>query len=232
MSWRVSLLIISVIFLCFILSFWLGGLVLGINRLRSNTKTAQIATVSDRAEVSAENIASPAAILKTVEYEEYSPDHKQKSIEYKMDFAEQLYSGYYEDYYENQMIISIKDDETKKEKYVFVGDDRTGYPHWLGNDHIIFTTYCGTSCQGLYLLDVRDKELKLGVVSYLFVNGYWVTHFHDWFNEELVFGGLLDEVRSAMDGSLPLLIFRMKDDEGEFIGDRKMLFTGKALKSV
>jgi hypothetical protein len=170
--------------------------------------------------------------LREPDYEETSPDRQNRIIRYKIkDYNENLYSNYH-GYLDSNVLIALASLEEEREKYIFVGEERTGDPHWLGNDYIFFTTYCGTSCQGIYLIDTRNKESELGVISYLFEGERWVTHFRDWFGGEFVFEGLLDEVRSEMNGLSPVLIFNMKDDRGNFLGERKMLFMGKSLKSI
>lgn len=149
-----------------------------------------------------------------------------------MSFDSQLYNDYYNDFFLNQKIISVQDIKTSREYYVFTGEERTGDPHWLGNDYIFFTTYCGTSCQGIYLIDTRNKESELGVTSYLFEGERWVTHFRDWFGGEFVFEGLLNEVKSEISGAGPVLIFDMTDDKRNFLGEKKLLFTGNSLKLI
>lgn len=234
MNWKARPLVYITVTFFLLLSFWLGGFVF--TRVGNYKRVMEVKPIIKGAIHALESIeektASPAAKLKKLEYEEMSPDRVQKSIEYKMTFSEQLYSEYYGDYFENQKIIAIKDNKSSKEYYVFTGGERTGDPHWLGNDYIFFTTNCGTSCQGLYLVDTRSKESRLAVISYLFENDRWVTYFQDWFDKKFVFEGLLDDIKSEMTGSSSVLIFSMEDDQGKFLGERKMLFTSNSLKSI
>ena len=172
----------------------------------------------------------PSHKLKEIGYEEISPDNLQKAIEYKMSFDPQLYDDYYNDFFLNQKIISVKNIRTDKEDYVFTGEDRTGDPHWLGNDKIFFTTYCGTACQGLYLVDTGNKESELAVISYVFDgDGPWMTHFKDWFGEEFLFKGLVDEITSMTAGDKSYLIFKMKDVNKNPLAEERFLFMGKSL---
>lgn len=170
--------------------------------------------------------------LREPDYEETSPDRQNSIIRYKIEeYNENLYSNYH-GYLDSNVLIALASLEEEREKYIFVGGERTGDPHWLGNDYIFFTTNCGTSCQGLYLVDTRSKESRLAVISYLFEKDRWVTYFHDWFDRKFVFEGLLDDIKSETNSAGSVLIFSMKDDQRNFLGERKMLFTGNSLKSI
>lgn len=170
--------------------------------------------------------------LREPNYEETSPDRQNRIIRYKIEnYDENLYSNYH-GYLDSNVLIALDSLEEEREKYIFVGGERTGDPHWLGNDYIFFTTNCGTSCQGLYLVDTRSKESRLAVISYLFEKDRWVTYFQDWFDKKFVFEGLLDDIKSETNSAGSVLIFSMKDDQRNFLGERKMLFTGNSLKSI
>jgi len=183
--------------------------------------------------VSVKASEKPGHRLKEIEYEEISPDNLQKAIEYKMSFDSQLYDDYYKDFFLNQKIISVKNIKTDREGYVFTGEEKVGDPHWLGNDKIFFTTYCGTACQGLYLVDTRSKESQLAVISFYFQDdGPWMTHFKDWFAGEFVFEGLIDKVTSSTVGDRSYLIFKMKDVNKNPLAEERFLFTGKSLEKV
>lgn len=105
---------------------------------------------------------------KEIEYEEFSPDRSKKIILYKTAFNRNFYSGYYNDYFYNNIIVAAVDIENQREYYVFTGEERTGDPHWLGNNRVFFTTHCGTACKGVYLVDTRNRETQLAVWGYLF----------------------------------------------------------------
>lgn len=169
--------------------------------------------------------------LKSLQYKELSPDKSQEIIVYKLKFDPALYNDYYRDYFPNNTVIAVRNIKTQDEDYLFTGEERTGNPHWLGNNNVFFTAYCGTSCQGIYLIDVRDKETYTGVLSYISSDkkGAWQTHFKDWFGQEFVFAGLVDKIRSEMIDSDIYLIFKMQDDEGNSVGEKRFLFTGKKL---
>lgn len=218
-----------------LLTFVLGGLFprgfKNSGRLKeSNLPAVQTGAVLGNAEEKANNSDRK---LKKIKYEELSPDGAQKVIKYKMVFDEQLYDDYYNEFFINQKIIAVEDIKTSKEYYVFTGEERTGDPHWLGDDYIFFTTNCGTSCQGLYLVDVRNKESELAVISYVFNgDGLWMTHFKDWFGEKFIFKGLVDKITSLTVGDESYLILKMKDINKNPLGEERLLFTGDSLKDV
>ena len=121
--------------------------------------------------------------------------------------------------------------ENGKEDYIFTGS-RIGEPKWLGNEHVFFTSYCGSSCQGIYLVDVFNKETEQGVLSYMTSGDDEpvYTYFQDWFGHEFKLNGWVEEIRSETVDNKTYLIFNMRDDEQKSIGQKKFLFTGKALK--
>lgn len=166
--------------------------------------------------------------LRQLRYAEVSPDKVKNIFIYKLIFNKGLYKDYY-DYLESQNIIALEDVKTKHEKYLFIGEERTGDPHWLGNDHVFFTTRCGTDCQGLYLLDTRDQEAKLGVLSYMSDKGFWETVFQDWFGQKFRFPGLVTEVKSETLNAKSYLILQMIDDNEVSLGEKRFLFTDTAL---
>ena len=193
-------------------------------RLEQNKK--QILSAIDKIAVS----QNTKEDLKTLQYKELSPDEAKEAIVYKIKFDPTLYENYYQDYFPNNTIIAVKETKTGRVDYVFTGEERTGNPHWLGNSHIFFTTYCGTACQGIYLVNVQNKETRLGVLGYTFSEeGLWQTHFKDWFGEEFVFKGMVDKIESEIRKNNSYLIFKMQDGEGDFLGQKRFLFTGKKL---
>lgn len=172
--------------------------------------------------------------LKQIESSEISPDKTKEAIEYNLKFDLALFNDYYGDYFPNQNIIAVREIESGRENYVFVGEDRTGDPHWLGNEHIFFTSYCGTACQGIYLVDTRSKESELAVLSYIYNNESkrTETYFKDWFGKEFKFEGLIDEIKSEMVNGEAYLIFNRKDDSGKVFPPKRFLFTQDSLIEV
>lgn len=131
--------------------------------------------------------------------------------------------------FQNQILITMQDIDGQKEEPIFIGDERIGTPKWLDNEHIFFTSYCGTACKGVYLVDVRNKETKLATLSFSFSDvNTWVTHFSDWFGKDFQLQGMLGEMsREFNDGNF-YLIFHKKDGTNlDF--SKKFLFTGEAL---
>lgn len=57
-----------------------------------------------------------------------------------------------------------------------------------------------------------------------------MTYLHDWFGKRFVFEGLLDDVKSQMVDGQAMLIFRMNDDTGNFMGEKRLLFKDDSLK--
>lgn len=172
--------------------------------------------------------------VKDIEHEEFSPNQLKKVVVYKMTFDPELYNDYYEDYFYNRKIIAVRDIKSRREEYIFTGEERTGDPHWLGNNYVFFTTYCGTACRGLYLVDTRNKETWLAVLDHTFSykKDVYDTHFKDWFGQEFVSEGLIDEIKSEMVDDKAYLIFKMKNNQGDFTYEKRFLFTGGELKEV
>lgn len=165
---------------------------------------------------------STQGIVKDVVYEEVSPDGDDSLILYEVP-----------DNPENQEFIIIKNKASKIEDYIYFLDVyRDGIPKWLGNDFVYFSTRCGTSCEGLDLINVHSKQIYNGVLSYIISDekrGPY-TVFDDWFGHEFSLDGLVDEITSEMVSDKVYLIFKMENEEGVFLETKKFLFTGDALK--
>lgn len=133
--------------------------------------------------------------------------------------------------FENHIMIVIQDVNSKKEEPLFIGEERTGMPKWLGEDHIFFISYCGTACQGIYLINVLNKEVKLATLSFTFSDtNTWETHFSDWFGKKFQFPGLLGEISTEFSSDNNFyLVFSKKDQSDNNPSKRRFLFTGEAL---
>lgn len=133
--------------------------------------------------------------------------------------------------FENHIMIAMQDANSQKEEPLFVGEERTGMPKWLGNDHIFFTSYCGTACQGIYLINVLNKEVKLATLSFKFSDtNDWETHFSDWFDKKFQFPGLLGEISTeSRSNDNFYLVFSKKDQLDNKLSKKRFLFTGQAL---
>ena len=165
---------------------------------------------------------STQGIVKDIVYEEVSPDEDHILILYE-----------FLDYPEDREFIAIKSKASKIEQYLYFLDAyKNGIPKWLGNGFIYFTTYCGTSCQGLDLLDINRKQIYHGVLSYMVLDekrGHY-TVFKDWFGQEFTFDGLVDNITSETIKDRTYLILKMENERGQTLGQKRFLFTDKALK--
>ena len=171
---------------------------------------------------------------KVIEYQEGSPDGKNIVTLYKLPYNPSVHIDYYQDYFQNQKIIVVRDLNSQKEYVVFTGEERTNDPHWLGNKHIFFTTYCGTACKGVYLVNTNNKESDFAVWAYIFTKekNSWETHFKDWFGKKFIIEGLVDSLESEILDGQPYIVFKMKDDKGSSLGEKRFLFTGERLMEI
>ncbi|MDA2936542.1 hypothetical protein MYX06_04970 [Patescibacteria group bacterium AH-259-L05] len=172
--------------------------------------------------------------LKELIYEQVSPDQTKKVLVYEMKFDPRLYKGYYEEYFSNSLIISVRELESGRENYIFTGEAYGSYPHWLGNEHVFFTSRCGTACKGLYLIRAGDKETRFGGLSYMFSKeqGVWVAYFRDWFDQKFQFDWFVDEMYSEIVNEKTYLIFKLGDDNGNYVGEKRFIFTGNQLHEI
>lgn len=106
--------------------------------------------------------------------------------------------------------------------------------HWLGNDHVFFTVYCGSSCQGLILLNVitgKTHSTTIASMSSLVEKSY--TIFPDWFSKkEFRFDGLIDEMNGEIIDGQAYLVFKTVHDDGSASEEKRFLFTGNSLKLI
>lgn len=166
----------------------------------------------ERAEELQENL-----IRKELLYMESSPLGSKNVITYRIDNKP---------LFEDNIMIVLQDVNGQKEEPLFVGEERIGKPKWLSNDHIFFTSYCGTSCKGVYLINVLNKETKLATLSFTFSGkNNWQTHFSDWFGNKFQFPGILGELDSEYNSDNFYLMFEDKDR----LNKKIFLFTGQAL---
>jgi len=162
-------------------------------------------------------------------YSETSPDGVRQIILYEMPFTGNGQLEYY-NYLSSQYFFAVKELASGREQYIFVNDYKTGYPHWLGNDYIFFTSGCGSGCQGLYLVDTRSKESRLAMLTTTpLTKDTFETHFRDWFNQEFRFPGWTKHIRSVLLEDKIYLIFQMWDNN-QPAGEKKFLFTENSLK--
>lgn len=169
--------------------------------------------------------------FKTLEYKELSPNKSHEVLVYRMRFDPLLYDDYYKEYFPNQKIIVVRNLDSQREDVVFTGEERTNDPHWLGNKHMFFTSYCGTGCKGIYLVHALSKETRQGVWAYMYdeQKNAWETHFNDWFGQKFILDGMTSKVKSEVVNGQTYLIFEMSGGNSEFLGEKRFIFTGEKL---
>lgn len=140
---------------------------------------------------------------------------------------------YYSEREFDQQIIQVKNIKTGFEKIIYSGS-RVNLPNWLGNEHIFFETYCGTSCQGFNLVNVATTEVRTGLLSYMLLvtKRPAYTHFRNWFGQEFEFNGLPTEIVSETKDNKTWLVFKMEDETGKLSGEKRFLFTGSDLEEL
>lgn len=131
---------------------------------------------------------------------------------------------------EHELSLMVFDLTNKSVKEIF----HTTHPswdvrsdlHWLGNKHIIFFRNCGTSCQGLTMLNIQTGEIKNATLSYMLSSDRPAyTNFEDWFGNHYEVNNFVENVYTeAVEGKYYLL-FNMKTETGEKSGQEKFLFT-------
>lgn len=159
-------------------------------------------------------------IKKELLYQEISPMATKSVITYKINNKP---------LFQDHIMIGIRDSDSQEEEPIFIGEERTGMPSWLDDEHILFTTYCGTSCKGIYLVDIRDKEVSLATLSFTFSGANsWETHFKDWFGNQFQFPGLLGDIDTEFTNDHFYLVFSKKD-QLDSSNKKRFLFTGENL---
>lgn len=193
-------------------------ILLGVNGKSENSEPAKTPEATDR------KINHNGELKKTPTHKEDSPDGTKQIIRYQLSHDPSLFSNY-ENYLNNNIFITLKDLTGNQESYIFVGEERTGDPHWLDNKYVFFTAHCGTACQGLYLVNTTSKTVKHAVISYFFEkNGPWQTHFKDWLGQEVVFPGLLEDIQSSREAGETTLTFKMRDGQRRPLKDETFVF--------
>ncbi len=145
---------------------------------------------------------------------------------------------YYPDDFQENLEVKIFNIDRGNYKEIFHSNFNPwsvrGNLHWLGNDHVFFTVYCGSSCQGLVLLDVitgRTHNTTIASMSSLKAKSY--TIFPDWFSKkEFRFDGLINEMNGEMKNGQAYLVFKTVHDDGSTLEEKRFLFTGNFLRSI
>ncbi len=162
-------------------------------------------------------------------YSETSPDRTKKVLLYETPFngSSQLD---YQNYLSNKYFFAVRELNSRRERYVFVNDYKTGNPHWLGNEHIFFTGGCGTGCRGLHLVNINSKEFHPGVLTVTSITkDSFETNFRDWFGQEFNFPGGPKDIKSVAVEDKTYLVFQMENN-GQSAGEKRFLFRENGLK--
>ena len=105
--------------------------------------------------------------------------------------------------------------------------DVTGNIQWLGQDHLFFLRHCGSSCQGLSLLNTHTGEVSNATLGYQsFLDDPPFTHFNDWFGKEYHWEGLLKEIKSKRNDNKNYLVFVLEDLTGKGVDEKLVEFRG------
>lgn len=222
MSWKVKSRkkLVTVIIACFILAIL--SIPVGWQKFLNKANVKGIETTVDSKTINQKK--GPLSV-----YSETSPDGVKQVLLYKTPFNGENQLEYH-NYLSNQYIFAVKELDSARERYIFVNDYRTGNPHWLGNEHIFFTTGCGTGCQGLYLVNTNSKESRLAVLTITpFAENNFETHFRDWFDQEFKFPGWPKQIRSVLIKDKIYLIFQIWNND-KLAGEKKFLFSKNELR--
>lgn len=166
-------------------------------------------------------------------HQEVSPDGERRIVMYEVPFTGEGDLDY-RNYLNNQYFYSVEDISftSGRETYVFVNDYKGGYPHWLDNEYIFFTSGCGTGCRGMYLVNTRTRESRQAVV---FTNPLgaesFETQFHDWFGQDFKFSGWSKNIRASFLEGKAYLVFQMWNNDRP-MGEKRFLFTGESLEAL
>lgn len=163
-------------------------------------------------------------------YQEFSPNGERTIVLIEVPFTGDGDLDY-KNYLSNQYVYAVETPANGREVQVFINDYKTGYPHWLGDKHIFFTSGCGTGCQGIYLVNVDSKESRLALLETIpRSETEFETRFHDWFGQEHAFSGWVDHMRAVSLNDQVFFVFQIKN-HGSGVQEKKFLFTENSLKS-
>jgi len=111
--------------------------------------------------------------------------------------------------------------------------DFTGGLNWLSDSYVFFMRHCGSACSGVALLSLESRQETNAVLSYpSFPNQPSKTHFKDWFEHEFDLDGLVVDLNSETRGKNNYLVFTLEDNNGNNLGERRLLYTKDSLKFV
>lgn len=180
----------------------------------------------------AEKDESMYSNFRTKKYESLSPSRDKVIIEYEMLNRDNFYL-FDETYLGGKTVIAVQVANLGQasERYVYIGGDNIRDPQWLGDNHVFFSTGCGTNCETFYLLDVNSKELRVGTINSIVDTSYnrWRTAFRDCYGVQFVFSGEVNTIRSEVKDDKSYLVFELGNGQSDHPEERRFLFTGNAL---
>jgi len=143
---------------------------------------------------------------------------------------EQVAFTYYPDELGDQgLSLILLDLGDKKTKEIFSTKfpswDITSGIQWLGEDHLIFLRHCGTSCQGMSLLNIRTGKVKNATISYQsFPDQAPFTHFEDWVGRTYRMEGFANYIKSKQVDNKSYLVFALEDAVGKKLSEEAIEF--------
>ncbi|MBI2596789.1 hypothetical protein HYW41_01410 [Candidatus Daviesbacteria bacterium] len=220
MNWKNNLILkrsLFVLIVTFSIFLFLASILLGLALYDEYKQYQNVASEKQEREQELQETLIKKELLR----QEISPTRIRRAITYKL---------HNKPLFQDHIMIATQDSNSETEEPLFIGEERTGMPQWLDDEHILFTSYCGTACQGVYLINVRNKEAKLATLSFTFSDtNTWETHFSDWFGKKFQFPGLLGDIGTEFSNDNFYLVFRKKDQLDNDSGKRRLLFTGGTL---
>lgn len=165
--------------------------------------------------------------------EKTSPDGLYKMVLYKRSFGQRVHNEYYRKYFESDIAISVVNNMSKREQYVYIGNEMSE-PDWLGNKDIFFTSSCGSSCQFIHIVNILEKDKRfIGLIYPVSVNDdFSGTIFKDWFDKEVIFEGLVKGITSEIILNKVYLVFNIKNNQEGYIVKKRFLFVGDRLELI
>lgn len=155
-----------------------------------------------------------------VEDLQFSPDKRKVTFFYPID----------REFSSDKYVLIVYDLAKSEVKELFTGRSPNELS-WLDESHVVFKVYCGTSCAGFNLVNTETGEIKEGVITYLFSEdrNIWYTYFKDGYGREFEFDGFGSDITTETIDNKNYLVFNLTDDENNYIGQKKFLFTGDKL---
>lgn len=172
------------------------------------------------------NMAVEPKTVRYLEYKVLSPDGTKEISVYAINDDPNTFM----DNALAKQVFTLKNlaDSSKKD---ILTSEKVDFPKWLGNNHIFFTTYCGSGCQGFDLVNISTKKRKNGVLSYMVTSDgkSEYTILESWSGKEIKFDGVPKEIISEIFGGKIWLVFNMIDQQGKALGQKRILFDETSL---